>query len=212
MGATAGLFVKGLDGDDADLTVDDGRGDFEGPEEIGVGVELGFREEAGTEGMVAGQDGVDLGFECGAEGRGEAFPLEVDAGVGDVDLGAGDPGAVVLEGDGIENVEDGVIAGEGLAAGGVDAKSDGEAGGERGVGGVMPKDVAGIGEDLGDGEDYAVRKRQGAMVAGLAAAAGVEAGLVEGDGIFAHGEDGGGSFVAMVVEPVQAPRGGEHAP
>ncbi len=95
MGAAAGLFIEGFDGDDADLAVDDGRRDFEGAEEIRPGAELGFGKIPGVEGMGATEDRVHFGFEFGADGGGEPFPLKVDAGVGHVDLGASDPGVVV---------------------------------------------------------------------------------------------------------------------
>ena len=200
--AAAGLFIEGLDGDDADLTVDDGGRDFEGAEEIGTGAELRFGKVPGVEGMGATEDRVHFGFEFGADGGGKPFPFEVDAGVGHVDLGARDPGVVVAQGNGVENVEDCVIAGEGLAAGDVKAEGDGEAGGEFGVSREMPEDTVRVRLNVGDEEDDAAGEGERAVVAGLAAAAGVETGLVEGDGIFAHREDGGRGFVAMVVEPV----------
>jgi hypothetical protein len=48
------------------------------------------------------------------------------------------------------------------------------------------------------------------MVAGLAAAAGIEAGLVEGHGVVAHGQDGGRGLEGMIIDPVQSPGGREH--
>ncbi len=105
-----------------------------------------------------------------------------------------------------------MIAGEGLAAGDVEAEGDSKAECEFGVSGEMPEDTVRVRLDVGDGESDAAGEGERAVVAGLAAATGVEAGLVEGDGIFAHGEDGGRGLVAMVVEPVQSPRCGRHGP
>lgn len=187
MGSAAGLFVEGFDGDYADVAVDDGGRDLEGSEKIGAGMELGLGKIAGVEGMGPCKYGVDFGLQFGADGRGEPFPLEVDAGVGDFDLGSGDPGAVVAQGDGVEHVEHGVVAGQGLAACGVQAEGDGEAGGEFRVGQDVPEDSFGIGLDEGDRQDGAAREGERSVVAGLTASAGVEAGLVESDGVFADG-------------------------
>jgi hypothetical protein len=202
VGAAAGLFIEGFNGDDADLAVDDGGRDFEGAEEIRAGAELSFGEIPDVERVGAVENGVDFGFEFGADDRGKPFPFEVDAGVRDVDLSAGDPGVVIAEGDGVEDVEDGVIAGESLTARDVEAEGDGEAGGEFGVSREMPEDAVRVRLYLGDGESDAAGEGERAVVAGLPAATGVEAGLVKGDGVFADGEDGGRGFVAMVVEPV----------
>ncbi len=210
MGAPTGLFVEGFDGDDAHLAVDDGRCNFEGSQQVGPAAEFGFREIAGVERMGAGENGVYFGFEFGAEGRGEAFPFEVDAGVVDVDLRAGDPGVVIAEGERVQDVKHGVIAGEGETAGAADGKLDGLADGEFRVGGKMPEDVIGVRVDGGNGESRTAWQRKGTVVARLAATAGIETGLVEGYRVRTDRDYGSLRGQAMIVVPVETAGGRNH--
>ena len=70
-----------------------------------------------------------------AQGRREAFPFEVDAGVVNVDLGAGDPGVVIARGERVQHMKNGVIAGQGEATRAVDGELDALADREFRVGG-----------------------------------------------------------------------------
>lgn len=104
----------------------------------GRGGEFRFREIVGAEGVGTGEESIHFGFEFGAEGRGEAFPFEIDAGVVDVDLRSGDQCVVIAEGERVEDVEHGVIAGQGETARGVDGEVDGLVDREFGVGVNVP--------------------------------------------------------------------------
>lgn len=137
---------------DADAAVFDGGFDVERAAKFGAGVVFGFADVARQEVASGGDSGVCLCFHFRGEGRGEVFQPEIDAGVVDADLGAGDPTVVVVNGGGVQDVEDGVVGGKRLAAGGVDAELDGCAGGEigrRGGAGVVPEDTGGGVEAVG---------------------------------------------------------------
>lgn len=90
VGASAGLLVEGFDGDGAGLTVNDGRRDFERSQQLGAGAEFGCGEVVVVERMSVSEHGVDVSFELRAKAPRETFPFEVDTGVVQVDLRAGD--------------------------------------------------------------------------------------------------------------------------
>ena len=112
MGAATGLGIETLYFDDPHPPLRNRRFDLQGSQKIGSFVELILGKVVSANPVVLGENGIYLGFQLGAHGGGKTRHLEVDSGVVRPDLGAGDPGSVVPERNGIQDVQNRVVAGE----------------------------------------------------------------------------------------------------
>ena len=201
MCAAAGLGIESNDLHHTYLPICNRRLGLKRSEQILPLKEFCLRDVICCYSMILLQHSVNFSLQVNSQGSAEIFQFEIDPGIVFIDLHAGDPAIVIMQCNGVEDVQDSVIAHQGQPPGFVENQPcllANEIWGRIRFAGV-PQDIFRICMDGNHFQSFPALESDYPLIRWLSAPTGVKAGLIQRNLVFLDGKDCGFRFEAMII-------------